>query len=226
MKVLLIEDDERIADPLREELEHQQYVVQTALDGENGLRLAQKDHFDLILLDIMLPKIDGITVCRRLRESGCTSAIVMITAKDQTANKILGLDSGADDYMVKPFEVDELLARMRAVMRRNTESRDPLLRWGELILDSATCKVTHAGKPVVLTPTEFRLLSHFLRNPNKTFNKDELVTRLWSPDETVTDDVVKSHIRGLRNKLQKAGAPRDVITTIYGFGYRLNEHVH
>ena len=225
MKVLIVEDDDRIAAPIKEELEHQQYLVHTAFDGEAGLELATNDHYDLILLDIMLPKLDGVQICRALRERGCKSAILMITACDKTSNKIAGLDSGADDYLVKPFELDELLARIRAVMRRNIETRDPVLRWSDLVLDPITCEVRYREQPINLTPTEFRLLAHFLRNPNRTFNKDELVNRLWLPDEMPTDTVIKAHIKGLRNKLERAGAPRNMIETIYGFGYRLSQHV-
>jgi DNA-binding response OmpR family regulator len=225
MKVLIVEDDERIAAPIKEELEHQQYLVDTAFDGENGLSLASQVHYDLILLDIMLPKLNGLDLCRRLRQDGCKSAIVMLTARDRTAEKIEGLDAGADDYLVKPFEIDELLARIRAVMRRNSESRDPVLRWSDLVLDPITCEVQFQRKPINLTPTEFRLLAHFLRNPNRTFNKDELVARLWLPNEMPTDTVVKAHIKGLRNKLERAGAPRNMIETIYGFGYRLSQNV-
>jgi len=225
MKVLIVEDDERIAAPIKEELEHQQYLVHTAFDGESGLLLAKEDHYDLILLDVMLPKMDGFRLCQQLRQLGCKSAIVMLTARDQTSNKIMGLDCGADDYLVKPFELDELLARIRAVLRRNTESREPLLKWRDLVLDPLTTEVHNKDVLIKLTPTEFRLLAHFLRHPNRTFNKDELVNRLWLPDEVPAYDVVKAHIKGLRNKLEKAGAPRDMIETVYGFGYRLKNVV-
>lgn len=225
MKVLIIEDDERIAGPLKEELEHHQYLVSLAFDGENGLSLALVEHYDLILLDILLPKIDGFKLCQELRKNGCKSGIFMLTALDKAANKVMGLDAGADDYLVKPFDVDELLARIRALIRRNTESREPFLKWRELVLDPMACEVRHAGKIINLTPTEFRLLAHFLRHPHRTFSKDELINRLWLPEEMPTYDVVKAHIKGLRNALEQAGAPRHMIETVYGFGYRLQQNV-
>ena len=225
MKVLIIEDDERIAEPIKEVLEHQQYLVSLAGDGETGLNLALGEHYDLILLDIMLPKLDGIKVCQSLRKNGCKSAMIMLTALDQKGSKISGLDAGADDYLVKPFDIDELLARIRAVLRRNSETREPLLKWRRLILDTSACEVKHGDRLVELTPTEFRLLAHFLRHPHRTFGKDELINRLWLPEEAPTDDVVKAHIKGLRKSLQRAGVADGMIETVYGFGYRLANDV-
>ena len=225
MKILIIEDDERIAEPIKEVLEHQQFLVSVAADGETGLNLALGEHYDLILLDIMLPKMDGVKVCQSLRMNGCKSAVIMLTALDQKKNKISGLDAGADDYLVKPFDIDELLARVRAVLRRNSETREPLLKWRGLVLDATACEVKHSDKLVELTPTEFRLLAHFLRHPHRTFSKDELVGRLWLPEEAPTDDVVKAHIKGLRKALQRAGVPDGMIETVYGFGYRLGANV-
>ncbi|HEY9680548.1 MAG TPA: response regulator transcription factor [Oculatellaceae cyanobacterium] len=224
MKALIIEDDERISDPIKEVLEHNQFVVSLAHDGSTGLNLASSDHYDLILLDIMLPKLDGLKLCRTLRENGCKSGIIMLTALDQKRNKIDGLDAGADDYLVKPFDIDELLARVRAVTRRNSETREPLLKWRSVVLNTATCEVRNGDTTVTLTPTEFRMLAHFLRNPNRTFSKDELINRLWLPDEAPTDHVVKAHIKGLRKALVQAGVTTSMIETVYGFGYRLAQH--
>ncbi len=221
MKVLIIEDDDRIALPLKEDLEQQHNLVQLAYDGEVGLKLALEVYYDLILLDLMLPVIDGMTVCQKLRQAGCTSAIIMITARGKTANKIMGLDCGADDYLAKPFELEELTARIRAVMRRGSESRHPLLTLGDLTLDLNTCVTSYKGQPVDLTPTEYRLLAHFLSNPRRTYSKDDLISRLWNDGEVPSDDVIKTHIKGLRNKLFSVGAPRDVVETVYGMGYRL-----
>jgi DNA-binding response OmpR family regulator len=221
MKILIVEDDERIAAPIKEELEHHQYLVHTAFDGETGLSLAKEAYYDLVLLDVMLPKLDGLRVCQQLRQQGCKSAIIILTARDQTSNKIMGLDCGADDYLVKPFELDELLARIRAVLRRNSDMREPQLKWRDLVLDPQTTEVRYKNALIKLTPTEFRLLFHFLRNPSRTFTKDELINRLWLPGDEPAYDVIKAHIKGLRNKLEQAGAQRDVIETVYGFGYRL-----
>lgn len=222
MKMLIIEDDERLAIPLKEYFEHQQYLVSMAHDGELGLSLANQMTYDVILLDLMLPKIDGMTVCRTLRQNDCSSIIVMLSARDMTANKIVGLDSGADDYLAKPFEVEELAARLRAAVRRTSQQKSSIISLGDLVLDTRTNKVINKGRDVELTPTEYRLLAHFLRNPGRTYTKEELIDRLWSSGEINTKDVIKTHVKGLRNKLAACGAPRDLITTVYGFGYSLN----
>lgn len=224
MKVLIIEDDERLSFPLKEDLENQKYVVSLAGDGQLGLQMATHEIFDIIVLDIMLPIIDGVTVCRNLRMNGINSIIIMISARGQTVSKIIGLDSGADDYIAKPFEVDELSARIRAILRRNTETRSPLLTYGDLVLDPTTSTVTYCQQTLDLTPTEYRILGHFMRIPGRTHSKEELIDRLWSIDEINTKDVIKTHIKGLRNKLVACGAPRDLIVTVYGFGYRLKSH--
>jgi len=221
MKVLIIEDDDRIAQPLKQDLENHHHLVQIASDGEAGLRLGLEFTYDLILLDLMLPVIDGMAVCQKLRQAGCKSAIIMITARNKTVNKIMGLDCGADDYLAKPFELEELTARIRAVMRRGSDRREPLLTLGQLSLDLNTCVTTYRGKPIELTPTEYRLLAHFLSNPGRTYNKDELVKRLWNDEDVISDNVIKTHIKGLRSKLDAVGAPRDIVETVYGLGYRL-----
>ncbi len=224
MKVLIIEDDDRISLPLKQDLENQHDLVQLAYDGDVGLKLGLEINYDLILLDLMLPIIDGMTVCQKLRQAGCKSAIIMITARNKTANKIMGLNCGADDYLAKPFELEELTARIRAVMRRGSESRQPLLTLGDLSLDLNTCVTSYRNTPVELTPTEYRLLAHFLSNPLRTYSKDELVERLWNDDEVTSDNVIKTHIKGLRNKLVSVGAPRDIVETVYGMGYRLKKN--
>ena len=222
MKILIIEDDERIAIPLKEDLEHQKYVIELAADGETGLSMALAGQYEVILLDLMLPNLDGMTVCRRLRQAGCKSAVIMITARDRKSNMILGLDSGADDYLVKPFNVDELGARIRAVLRRGRDAVSPVLTAGELSLDPSSCITSYRGTTIDLTPTEYRLLAHFLSNPHRAYSKQELINRLWSVDDDITNDaVIKTHIKGLRSKLSAAGAPRDIVETVYGMGYRL-----
>jgi two-component system response regulator QseB len=225
MKVLIVEDDIRIALPLKEELEHRNYLVQLSHDGEDALKKAISGDFDLIILDVMLPVIDGMTVCRRLRQNGCESAIIMVSARGKSSNKINGLDCGADDYLTKPFELDELTARIRAVMRRGGGSKLPEIALGDLLLDLKSCVTTYRGQPVDLTPTEYRLLAHFLTNPGRTYSKNELISKLWTADDIFNYDIIKTHIKGLRNKLAAAGAPRDIIETVYGLGYRLKSNV-
>jgi two-component system, OmpR family, response regulator QseB len=221
MRLLLIEDDNRIAKPIRTELQFQSYVVEHAKDGEHGLELAQRTEYDLILLDLLLPKLDGVSVCNKLRIDGFAHPILMMTALSSTQDKVLGLDAGADDYIVKPFELEELSARIRALLRRGVNKSPPLLTCGELTVDPARCVASIRGEPVSLTPTEYRILTFFLRHPKETFSKESILQRLWLPEEAVGDDLVKSHIKGLRRKLKDAGITQDLIETVYGFGYRL-----
>jgi len=224
MKMLIIEDDDRLALPLKENFERQYFLVELAFDGRKGLDLGLKSYFDVILLDLMLPEMDGITVCQKLREAGCKAAIVMLTARDKTSNKIMGLNCGADDYLAKPFELEELQARIRAVMRRGTDHRQPLLTRGELSIDQNSCIVTNNQKLVELTATEYRLLVLFLSSPGHLFTKDELLNKLWSGDDIPSEQVIKTHIKGLRKNLDAAGVARNLIETVYGLGYRLNEN--
>lgn len=221
MKILLVEDDDRIALPVKEYLEHQQYLVDLAEDGQSAWMLASTGVYNLILLDIMLPNVDGISICRKLRQEGHREPILIITARGADPEKVLGLDSGADDYLVKPFSLQELAARIRALLRRNAQISQPVLNCGKLTLDPSACRVEYDGKIIDLTPTEYRLLAHFLRNPNVMFSRETLLDRLWLHSDAPTGDVVRMHIMGLRNKLRAAGAERDVVETVYGLGYRL-----
>lgn len=223
MRVLIVEDNERIAETLADVLVDQHYVVDIALDGEIGWQQAEAFNYDLIVLDLMLPKLDGISLCRRLRNSGYEGPILMLTARDTNADKIVGLDSGADDYMVKPFDVNELAARVRALLRRGTPGRQPILSWGDLKIDPSTLAVTYAAQPVNLTSKEYQLLELFLRNRQRIFSQAELLDRLWSFEETPNEEVVRAHIKRLRHKLTTVGASKDLIQTVHGLGYRLKE---
>lgn len=221
MKVLIVEDDIRIALPLKEQLEHRNFLVQLSHDGEDAFERAVDGDFDLIILDVMLPTLDGMAVCRKLRQNGCPAAIIMVSARGKSSNKINGLDCGADDYLTKPFEIEELSARIRAVMRRGAGVRLPEISVGDLLLDLKSCVTTFKNQAIDLTPTEYRLLAHFMNNPGRTYSKNELITKLWTADDVLNYDIIKTHIKGLRNKLASAGAPRDIIETVYGLGYRL-----
>ena len=222
-KILLIEDDERFSRPLAEDLLQQKYLVEAAYDGETGWKMATETAFDLIVLDWMLPKMDGITLCEKLRENGYAGSILMLTAKDTKKDKIRGLDCGADDYIVKPFELEEFSARVRAMLRRNAETRKAILVFGDLTLDPSLCLVTNAGEKVALTPTEYRLLNLFLRNPNRVFSKDDLLERLWTSQDRDANELVKAHIKGLRNNLKAGGVTKEIIETVHGLGYRLSQ---
>jgi diguanylate cyclase (GGDEF)-like protein len=220
MKILIVEDDWQCCHLLKTALSEQRYLVSTAADGQTGWELAQAGSYDLILLDVMLPKLDGISFCRQLRASGQQTPILLMTAQDQSRDKALGLDAGADDYLVKPIALEELEARIRALLRRQTASRSPLLEWGDLCLDPKSCKVTYAGAPLNLTAKEYGLLELFLRNSQRIFSQSAILDRLWTND-LPSEDTVRAHIKRLRQKLRLVGAA-DLIETVYGLGYRLN----
>jgi DNA-binding response OmpR family regulator len=224
MRLLLVEDDDRIATPIKEELEFQYYLVDKASDGEQAISMARKVQYDLVLLDLMLPKTNGMTVCNTLRSEGFLQPILMMTALGTTHDKVMGLDAGADDYIVKPFDLEELMARVRAMLRRGPGQGVPHLHWGQLTVDPAKCVVTYKDKPIALTATEYRLLAFFLRHPNETFSKEAIFERLWLPGEESNTDVIKTYVKLLRRKLSEAGIPTDPLETVYGFGYRLKSH--
>lgn len=221
MKVLLVEDDDLVAQMLVKTLADQHYTVDVATDGQMGWELTEAYSYDLILLDVRLPKIDGITLCRRLRSQGLQTPIFLLTAQDNITNKIMGLDAGADDYLTKPFEVEELLARMRALLRRGSAEFSPELTWGNLRLDPSTCEVTYNNCPLHLTPKEYGLLELFLRNHHRVFSRSAILDHLWSLEEIPGEETVTAHIKGLRMKLRAAGLSEDPIETVYGIGYRL-----
>lgn len=223
MRLLLVEDDERITDALEEDLTDQHYAIDVAHDGEEGLNLADSVTYDLILLDIMLPKIDGITVCRRLRSQGCGTPILMLTAKDTITDKVVGLDAGADDYLVKPFDLQELSARIRALLRRGISTAPPVLEWEKLRLDPSTCEVFYEDTLLSLSPKEYSLLEFFLRHGRRVFSRAQILEHLWPFERLPEEATVKAHIRSLRQKLEAAGAPSDLIETVYGLGYRLKQ---
>jgi DNA-binding response OmpR family regulator/HPt (histidine-containing phosphotransfer) domain-containing protein len=221
MKLLLIEDDESIIAALSHNLMAHHYVVDAVTDGETGWTYATTFEYDLIVLDIMLPKMDGIHFCECFREEGYTTPILFLTAQDRSMDKVRGLDAGADDYVVKPFDIDELSARIRALLRRGKASPFPLLMWEDLTLNPSTFEVTYQDKPLVLSIKEYELLELFLRDCRHVFSSDEILDKLWTSEEFPVEATVRSHIRHLRNKLTVAGAPHDFISTIHGRGYYL-----
>ncbi|PSF32932.1 DNA-binding response regulator [Aphanothece hegewaldii CCALA 016] len=223
MKILIIEDDLRIAKPLAEDLKHQNHAVDLAVDGFEGLNYAQSSQYDLILLDLMLPKLDGISLCKKLRSENCQSFILMLTAKDTTTDKVIGLDAGADDYLIKPFELEELAARIRALSRRSSETRQPILSYGELQLDPSNCQATYNNNKLLLTPTEYMILECFLKNPNQILTRSLLIDKLWEIDKFSGEETIKTHLTNLRKKLKLAGCLDNLIETVYGIGYRLKK---
>lgn len=221
MRILLIEDDDRIAEPLAEHLTHQYHVVDLAQDGITGLGQAQLAPYDLILLDLMLPDLDGITLCQRLRAAGCKTFILMLTAKDTTTDKVIGLDAGADDYLVKPFKIQELAARIRALSRRSPDTRPLILTYRDLQLDPSTHQVSYAGKLLSLTPKEYMLLEVFLQNPTRVFTRKKLLDKIWEFEDVSGEETIKTHLKNLRRKLKDAGSDVEFIENVYGIGYRL-----
>jgi DNA-binding response OmpR family regulator len=222
MRILLVEDDERIADPLAEDLRHQNHAVDIAYDGLAGWEFAQATEYDVILLDWMLPKLNGIKLCQRLRQHSCQAYILLLTAKDTTGDKVIGLDAGADDYLVKPFEVDELTARLRALSRRQPIYQAVVLKHGEIELNPSTHSATYAEIPLELTSKEYMLLEYFLRHPTQVISRTALLNRLWEFDQISGEQTIKTHLTNLRRKLKQAGCIKDTIETVYGVGYRLD----
>jgi two-component system, OmpR family, response regulator QseB len=221
MRILLVEDDDRIAAPLAEDLRHQNHGVDIARDGIEGWECAQAAPYDLILLDLMLPQLDGVELCKRLRQAGISAFVIMLTARDTTSDKIIGLDAGADDYLVKPFELEELAARIRALSRRSPDIKQSLLTHGELYLNPASCEVTYQGKMLNLTPKEYMILELFLRNPTQVLTRSSILDKLWEFDQISGEQTIKTHLTNLRRKLREVGCMEDCIETVYGIGYKL-----
>ena len=214
MRILLVEDDERLTDVIAEDLTDQHYAIEVAADGELGWELVNSFTYDLILLDVMLPKLDGMTLCQRLRSQGCCVPILMLTARDTITDKVMGLDAGADDYLVKPFDLEELMARIRALLRRGSISLPPILEWGELSLNPAFYQVSYRGQPLRLTSKEYSLLELLLRNGQRVYSRSLIIEQLWSLENPPDEGTVKAHIGSLRKKLRALGAPSDLIAEV------------
>jgi len=219
-RVLVVEDDERVAASLRRALEYAGYTVGLAGDGPSALVSATRDRPDLVILDVMLPGLDGFEVCRALRGTGGDCLVLMLTARDGTADRVAGLDAGADDYLVKPFAYEELLARVRALLRRRPVSGGDLLEHGDLSLDENTREVRRGGRDISLTAQEFDLLRHFLRHPRQVLSRGQLLDAVWRGGDPTTTNVVDVYIGYLRTKLEAGGEPR-VLHTVRGVGYVL-----
>ena len=221
MRILLVEDDQRIAIALMETLRDRQYQVDLGKDGEIAWEFLQAFSYELILLDVTLPKLNGIQLCQRLRKAGIQTPVLMLTARDSSSDKVLGLDAGADDYVVKPFDLAELTARIRALLRRGTVVLPSVLEWGDLRLDPSSYEVNYGENLLHLTPKEYQLLELFIRKNQMVLSRSLILDNLWSFEEPPGEETVKVHIKDLRKKLRIAGAPPDFIETVYGVGYRL-----
>jgi DNA-binding response OmpR family regulator len=223
MRILLVEDDVYLADTLAEALTDQRYVVDVVNDGEAGWTQVRVLNYDLMLLEVMLPDINGIRLCQRLRSQGYNMPILLITACDASTDKINGLDAGADDCVVKPVHLGELFARVRALLRRSSSSLSPILQWGELRLNPSTYEVSYGGKNLHLTPKEYSLLELLLRNGRRVLSRSVIIEHIWSLEAPPEEYTVKVHISSLRQKLRAAGSTGNFIETVHGLGYQLKQ---
>jgi DNA-binding response OmpR family regulator len=220
MRVLVVEDNRRLNNSLKNSLTEDGYAVDSAYTGSEGLELAELTPYDAIILDIMLPVKDGIEVCRALRKQHINTPIIMLTAKDTVEDRVLGLDSGADDYLVKPFALNELRARLRALLRRDSNEKSSTITVGDLTLDQAAHRVERSGKVIELTSKEFALLEYFMRSPNRLITREMVETHVWNYDFEGTSNVVDVYIRRLRRKIDDP-FPIKLFETVRGSGYRL-----
>jgi DNA-binding response OmpR family regulator len=222
MAILIIEDEKKLVDILSRALKSELYSVDVAYDGEEGLEKATKNNYALILLDIMLPKKDGIIVCKELRERQIHTPIIMLTAKGSAEDRVAGLDAGADDYLIKPFGIKELFARIRAVLRRRKTTESDIKKVADLVMDKKKHEVTRAGKVISLTPKEYKLLDTLISNHGEAINRQKLIDHAWGPTFKETNNELNVHIKYLRTKIDK-GSKKTLIHTIRGVGFVLKE---
>ena len=220
MKLLIVEDERRMVELLRKGLTEEGHTVVCATDGDEGLDLARSYEFDVIILDVMLPKLSGYDVARRLRTEKIPTPVLMLTAKDAVPDIVHGLDLGADDYMTKPFSFNELLARLRAVRRRASVPQPTLLQVGDLTLDPASREVSRAGTSIALTRTEYSLLERLMHRAGKVVSREALIESVWGFDREIEDNTLDAFVRLLRNKIDSHGRPK-LIHTVRGVGYMI-----
>lgn len=223
MRILVVEDEKKVASFIKKGLEEDYYSVDVALDGKEGARLALSEEYDLIILDIMLPSKDGISILKDIRTAKISTPVLMLTAKDNVADKVLGLDSGADDYLAKPFAFDELLARVRVLLRRNSLEKNIILKAGELQLDTQAHKALRNNKEIELTPKEYSILEYLLRNKNRVVSRTILSEHVYDYHFDSDTNVIDVHINKLRNKIDK-GFDHQILQTIRGVGYIIKDH--
>ena len=221
MRILVIEDEKKIASFIKRGLKEEGHMVDVAYDGEEGYQLSGENDYDLILLDIMLPKRDGISLCRQLRDDGVTTPVLMLTAKDSVQDKVTGLDSGADDYLTKPFAFEELLARTRALVRKRSPQATKL-QVGDLVLDLISHRVTRAGREILLTMKEYALLEYLMRNAGTVVTRTMITEHVWDIDFDTSTNIIDVYINYLRNKID-SGQQKKLIHTVRGRGYLLKD---
>lgn len=221
MKVLVVEDEHKIANALRDGLEQESFAVDVAYDGEDGFSSAAYDEYDLLILDVMLPGMSGLDIARKLRAKGNHTPILMLTAKDQTRDVVNGLDAGADDYLVKPFSFEELLARIRALLRRPHDSVSNVLTAADLSMDTVGKNVTRGTTPITLSSKEYALLEYLLRNKGKVLSKQNIMSHVWDFDADILPNNVEVFVAYLRNKIERPFKGEPIIKTVRGFGYKI-----
>jgi len=222
MRIILIEDEKKVSDFIKRGLKEEGYSVDVVYDGEEGYFQATSDEYDVIILDLMLPKMDGIALCKKLRAEKVTTPILMLTAKDSVNDKVTGLDSGANDYLTKPFSFEELLARIRALLRKSETATPTKLQIGDLILDLLTHKVTRAGKEIILTNKEYALLEYLMRNAGSIVTRTMISEHVWDINFDTFTNVIDVYVNYLRNKIDK-GDKKKLIHTVRGRGYTIRE---
>ena len=225
MRILVVEDEHKIANSIKKGLAQEGFAVDVAYDGTEGYDLASSEEYDVVILDIMLPGMDGVTICKKLRQEKNHTPILMLTAKGQIQDKVQGLNSGADDYVVKPFAFEELLARVKALSRRPKNGGSTKLLVNDLELDSVSYEVKRGGVRVTLSRKEFSLLEYLMRNPGKIINKDQIIAHVWDYDSDVLPNTVEVYIGYLRQKVDRAFPDKKpLIQTIRGFGYKVESN--
>ena len=222
MRILVVDDEPAVRDAVQRALKLESYQVETASDGAEALKSLTVSSPDLMILDLLMPRVDGLEVCRRLRAAGDSTPVLMLTARDSVANRVEGLDAGADDYLVKPFALDELLARVRALLRRSSPEGQEILRFSDLSMDTVSREVKRGNRPIELTRTEFLLLELFLNNPRRVLTREIILDRVWGFDFGPESNSLEVYIGYLRKKMEAEGEPR-LIHTIRGVGYVLRE---
>lgn len=222
MRILVVEDEHRIANTIKKGLEQENFAVDISYDGIQGYDLASSEEYDVIVLDLMIPGIDGITLCNKLRNNNIHTPILILTAKGQTKDKVDGLNSGADDYLTKPFSFEELLARIRALSRRPKKTLKSILQYKGLSLNPTTYTVIRESKRIDLSSKEFALLEFLLRNTERIVTKDQIITHVWNYDSDILPNTVEVYIKNLRDKIDKPFKTH-LIQTIRGFGYKIED---
>jgi DNA-binding response OmpR family regulator len=222
MRILVIEDEQKIAGAIKQGLVQEKFAVDIELDGDSGLGAALNEPYDLMIIDLMLPgSLDGLDICRQLRQKGVQTPILILTAKGQIRDRVAGLDSGADDYLIKPFSFDELLARVRALLRRPPQTKGNVLKVGDLTLDTVSYEVKRGGKKLELSAKEFALLEYLMRNAGRVLSKDAIIGHVWDFDADILPNTVEVYMGYLRNKVDKPFKAPPLIHTLRGFGYKI-----